>query len=218
MDSKFELRQRLRRQRRALTPRQRRLAAAQLGRRLTRSSIFRNSHRIGAYLAVNGEMDPGPVIARALRQGKQVYLPCLGGFGPQRLWFRRYRGPGEPLRRNRFGIEEPRRSRRLSAQALDLVLVPLVAFDDAGNRLGMGGGYYDRTFAFLRRRRRWQKPRLIGIAYQFQRVEQLQSEPWDVPLWGCATERRLQQAAGGQRQQYEPQQGGQRQQRRQGTE
>jgi 5-formyltetrahydrofolate cyclo-ligase len=189
--NKHELRRRLRAQRRALTPAARRRAAVALARRLVRTPVFRRSRRIAAYLAVGGELDPAPVIAAALHQGKEVYLPCLAGFGPPRLWFRRYRGAGERMRRNRFGIAEPAGGKRVHARQLDLVLAPLVAFDRGGNRLGMGGGYYDRTFSFLPRRRRWQKPRLIGIGYSFQQVERLHAEPWDVILWACATERAL---------------------------
>ena len=71
------------------------------------------------------------------------------------------------------------------------MLVPLVAFDGAGNRLGMGGGFYDRTFAYLRTRAVWKRPQLIGVAYEFQRLEALPVQTWDIPLQGIATEKRL---------------------------
>ncbi len=110
----------------------------------------------------------------------------------RQLWFLRYR-PGEPMRANRFGIPEPaRRQRRLAlAWTLDLILVPLVGFDADCNRLGMGGGFYDRTLSFLRQRTHWQRPRLIGIAHECQRVERIQPQPWDIPLDAVATELRL---------------------------
>src|SRR5687767_13746260 len=91
------------------------------------------------------------------------------------------------MRRNRFGIPEPT-GRRCAPQQLDLVLLPLVAFDRRGARLGMGGGFYDRTFAFLRVAGR-RKPRLVGLAHHFQEVAQLPREPWDVPLAAIVTER-----------------------------
>ena len=75
--------------------------------------------------------------------------------------------------------------------SLDLVLVPLVGFDDQGTRLGMGGGFYDRSFATRLFRRYWRKPRLIGVAYELQRVAHLDRQPWDVALDGVVTEQRL---------------------------
>ena len=75
---------------------------------------------------------------------------------------------------------------------LDLVLVPLVAFDDRGNRLGMGGGYYDQTFAFLSQRQHYRRPTLLGVAYEFQRLVALPVQAWDIPLDGVATEKRVQ--------------------------
>jgi 5-formyltetrahydrofolate cyclo-ligase len=192
MHDKSDLRRQLRTRRRALDARARRLAAEDLARALTRSPLFRRARRIACYLAVDGEMETGAVIRAAWQLGKQVYLPVLSPFGPDRLWFRRYR-PDSVMTRNRFGIAEPgpRGNPLLPPRRLDLVLAPLVAFDAAGSRLGMGGGFYDRTFAYLHHRLRWQVPRIVGVAYQFQEVERLPAEPWDVPLWGVATERQL---------------------------
>jgi 5-formyltetrahydrofolate cyclo-ligase len=77
---------------------------------------------------------------------------------------------------------------RIQPLALDLVLTPLVGFDHKGNRLGMGGGYYDRSFAFLLRRQNWKKPRLVGLAYDFQQLDKLPAKNWDVPLTAVATD------------------------------
>jgi len=95
---------------------------------------------------------------------------------------------GQTLSKNRFGIPEPSRkvSGALPTFLLSTVLVPLVAFDLEGNRLGMGGGFYDRLFD---RKRVKRKPRLIGIAYEFQRVSHLPTESWDIPLDGVITEK-----------------------------
>ncbi len=78
---------------------------------------------------------------------------------------------------------------------LDLVLVPLVGFDARGHRLGMGAGFYDRRFVFLRHRRTWRKPLLIGLAFEVRRVERLAEAAHDVPLWGVVTERAVYGAA-----------------------
>jgi 5-formyltetrahydrofolate cyclo-ligase len=154
--------------------------------------LFRSSSRIACYLAVDGELDTLPLLQRACRLGKEIYLPILPARASDRLKFARYR-PGDRLVNNRFGIPEPMAgTRRILAPAkLDLVMAPLVAFDADGNRLGMGGGYYDRTFAYLHQRTRWVKPRMIGIAYDFQRQAHLPAQPWDVPLHAIATETRL---------------------------
>jgi 5-formyltetrahydrofolate cyclo-ligase len=110
----------------------------------------------------------------------------------QKLWFIEHR-EGERLTRNRFGIPEPAlRHRRIALPwALDLILVPLVGFDVQCRRLGMGGGFYDRTLAYLRQRRYWRRPRLVGLAHECQRVERLDSRPWDVPLDMVVTEERI---------------------------
>ncbi len=94
--------------------------------------------------------------------------------------------PEAPLTRNRFGIEEPPLSAPwINTRALDLVLAPLVAFDDQGNRLGMGGGFYDQHFGALPKRLH---PLLVGVAHELQRAEALPAAPWDVPLDGILTE------------------------------
>lgn len=92
------------------------------------------------------------------------------------------------LRRNDFGILEPVSREFVDARQLDLVLTPLVAFDAAGVRIGVGGGYYDRCFRFLAGRRGWRKPHLLGIAFGFQEIPAIAKAAWDVPLWGAATE------------------------------
>ena len=97
---------------------------------------------------------------------------------------------GDRLVQNRFRIPEPidKKSCQVAASELDLVLAPLVAFDGNGTRLGMGGVYYDRSFRFLRQRQNWSKPRLFGLAYEFQRVDHLQRRDWDIPVQGVLTE------------------------------
>ena len=91
------------------------------------------------------------------------------------------------MRRNRWGIFEPDRP-GINGRWLDLALVPCVAFDANGERLGMGAGFYDRHFSFLKHRSAWCRPRLLGLAYEFQRTTGIDVRPWDVPLWGVVTE------------------------------
>ena len=185
-----QLRRRMRRARRALSPQQQQSAAQALARHVASHGVFQRSQRIALYLAVQGEMAVTALIERAWAAGKETYLPVLMPYRYNRMWFAPYR-PGQKMVANRFGIPEPAVPvcEMINPRALDLVLVPLVAFDRQGQRLGMGGGYYDRTFAFLRHRRHWQRPLLLGSAYEFQCVpDGLRANPWDVPLAGVATD------------------------------
>lgn len=94
---------------------------------------------------------------------------------------------------NRFGILEPDRNWYQMAKlwSIDLLLMPLVAFDSTGTRMGMGGGFYDRSFAYLKQRGHWHKPHLLGTAFELQRVEGLPRQQWDIPLHSVVTERGL---------------------------
>lgn len=184
------LRRRIRRLRRALTPRESQDAARKLKRALSKHPQFRRARHIAFYWPNDGEMDPRPLMKAALGMKKKAYLPVLMPFHARTLQF----APlvlQAPMRANRFGIPEPELPRRalFPAQRLDLIFVPLVAFDPQGGRLGMGGGFYDRALKRLRRARRWRRPHTIGLAYEFQKQEYLPRQPWDVPLGGVQTER-----------------------------
>lgn len=182
-------RQQLRTLRRSLSRHERRQRADALCRQLFNQPLFRNSRRLAVYLPTDGEIDTATIIAHAWTLGKQVYLPVLVPCRHNRLWFARYM-PDTRLVSNRFGIAEPEavHRQRVEPHALDLVLTPLVGFDANGNRLGMGGGFYDRSFAFLLRRTVWRKPRLVGLAYDFQQLPRLPGQPWDVPLTAVVTD------------------------------
>lgn len=184
-----QLRKAMRQKRRALSMQEREAFAQQLANRFSRSHLFRNSRHIACYMAADGEMNLMPLMQRAWHMGKTVYLPVLNGPHKQSLFFAPYE-EDDALDLNRYRIPEPIISarERVSARELDLVLTPLVAFDSKGNRLGMGAGYYDRTFAYLKQRRHWIKPTLMGVAYAFQQVEQLPVQSWDVPLHGVITD------------------------------
>ncbi len=190
MTSANSLRRTLRERRRAQPRAFRDQAALAAAAALASSPAARNARRIAAFAAVDAELDPGPFVAAVRDAGRQIFLPVLGP-RPGCLSFVRAEA-GDPLSPNRYGIPEPQSGASANPQFLDLVLVPLVGFDDAGNRLGMGAGYYDRTFAFRRGRRHWFGPLLIGVAYECQRIDLLPAMPWDVPLDGVVTEDGLQ--------------------------
>lgn len=156
---------------------------------VTALPCYRSAQHLAAYVAVEGELDPEPLLRRAHADGKHVYLPLLPRERDAALAFLPWE-PGLLMQANRLGIPEPAAARRavIAPRLLDLVLTPLVAFDNRGRRLGMGGGYYDRTFAFLKAG--IAKPLLLGLAYEFQRFDPLRAESWDVPLAGVVTESR----------------------------
>lgn len=190
--SKKQLRQQMRDSRRALSGSERHEAAARVAQRLLKNRLFQCSHRIALYLPNDGELDPTPLLHAIWRSNKLSYLPVIQPSYSGRLLFASY-DANSRMTNNRYGIPEPFVSTCsiVPAWTLDLVLVPLVAFDAKGYRLGMGGGYYDRTFSFLSHRQYWQKPRLIGLAYDFQKVGVVPCEPWDMPLSGVVTENKL---------------------------
>lgn len=188
--SRPHLRRMLRKARRALTPSEQRRAALGLYRQLAQHPLFRRAKHISLYLPTDGEIDPRLLLRAAQRRGKATYLPVLSAWPRTKMVFQRVR-PGEKLLPNRFRILEPRVniSRQRKVWALDLVLLPLVGFDDAGGRLGMGGGFYDRSLAYLARRQSWRKPTLLGLAHECQKVDRLIQASWDVPLAGTVTDK-----------------------------
>ena len=188
MNPRNQIRQRMRRQRQGLSRRERKQAASNLCRQLTSSPLFLRSQRIACYLSCKGEMELQPVMHRIFEMKKDCYLPVIDKFSQNKLGFVQYT-ESKSMVKNRFNIPEPEnRHRPTPPWALNLILLPLTAFDNKGNRLGMGGGYYDRTLAYLRQRKQWFSPALLGVAYDFQQVETLTSQPWDIPLDGVVTE------------------------------
>ncbi|MCP1513463.1 5-formyltetrahydrofolate cyclo-ligase [Pseudomonas rhodesiae] len=188
--SRPQLRRLLRKARRALTPSKQREAAQGLYRQLAQHPLFRRSRHISLYLPTDGEIDPRLLLRAAQRRGKATYLPVLSAWPRTKMVFQRVR-PGEKLLPNRFRILEPRGNIRQQRKlwALDLVLMPLVGFDDEGGRLGMGGGFYDRSLAYLARRQHWRKPTLLGLAHECQKVDRLAQSSWDVPMAGTVTDK-----------------------------
>ena len=189
--SRPQLRRQLRKARRSLTRSQQREAARGLYRQLAQHPLFRRARHVSLYLPMDGEIDPRLLLRAAQRRGKATYLPVLNAWPRTRMVFQRVR-PGEKFKPNRFRIPEPRinRAKQRRIWALDLVLMPLVGFDDEGGRLGMGGGFYDRSLAYRARRSTWRKPVLLGLAHECQKVERLAQASWDVPLQGTVSDKR----------------------------
>lgn len=179
------LRQRMRTLRTKL-PASIRLAAADgLASALRSHPALSTAGLVAGYWAVQGEIPLHALLSPPVRF--TYCLPCLApGAG---LRFAAWR-MGGALRPNRFGIPEPEvdEDQLLAPAALDVVLVPLLAFDHLGSRIGSGGGYYDRSFAFLQGQPRPARPLLIGVGYAFQQVEQVPAADWDVALDLVATE------------------------------
>ena len=186
MASHDELRQRNRKLRAGLDASQLEVAADSLAERILALDEYQQAQRVATYFAVNGEIGLTPVIDHALGQGKQVYLPNLD---PQALRFSPYFHE-QKMRINRFRLPEPDvdDSVMLLPDELDLVLAPLVVFDADRNRIGMGGGFYDRSFAF-RKNPEHKVPVLIGVAHQLQKVDQIVPQTWDVQLDMIITDR-----------------------------
>jgi len=190
MNAAKELRRSIRTARRALPDQARHDASENLRRRVGSLAVFQCAERIAVFLAFDGELDPSRLVEDAWSSGRRVYLPIIGA--DDVLRFGVYRND-TALLPNRFGIPEPvpDAASAVAARDLDLVLTPLVAFDPQARRMGMGGGYYDRSFAFVRDEPDGSRPTMLGVAYELQKQDRIEVNPWDVPLDGVATEAHL---------------------------
>ncbi len=182
---KNELRRKIRQVRAELTTSKRGEASARICDIVTRAGYFRRSRNIGCYLPSDEEVDTWPIIARAFSMGKQISAPVLGKNGTMQF---RELNADSSLLPNQFGLLEPQEGQFADPHRLDIVITPLVAFDNSGNRIGMGGGCFDRCFAFLKGRKTWLHPKLIGVAFDCQRVNSIASNPWDIGLFRVVTE------------------------------
>jgi 5-formyltetrahydrofolate cyclo-ligase len=184
---RVSLRQELRRRRRALNPLQQSQASMRALRQLLSMPQLMRAQHIALYMANDGELDPQIIAEQLWKMKKTLYLPVLRPKGRE-LWFVRYE-PNSQLIPNRFGILEPehRRQLKLNPNLLDFVLMPLVGFDRGGARLGMGGGFYDATFAFKQKQLKG-RPYLVGLAHACQEVPKLDAAAWDIPLFAIATD------------------------------
>ena len=160
-------------------------ASSRIAERVIRSREFLACATVACYLSVGNEVDPGAIILRGWRAKKHIFAPVTDLQG--RMVFRELR-PDTPLEKNQFGLWEPAFGAIISPKNLDVVITPLVAFDDQCHRIGTGGGYFDRCFAFLKHRRRWCRPKLIGLAFDCQKVDKITPNPWDIRLYRVVTE------------------------------
>lgn len=189
MDFRQTLRKKLRTQRESLTLSEQTIASKKITALVTQSPLFFQSQHIAAYIAINYEINLEIIIKKIWKLDKCCYLPTLQD---KQLKFSLYKND-TPLKNNQFNIPEPLASHSytIKPQHLDLVLVPLLGYTLKCERLGMGGGFYDRSFAFLLKNPRPKKPFLLGLAYEWQKLETLETKPWDVPLNAIASENKI---------------------------
>lgn len=179
LPSRQAIRKPIRQRRREITSAQQRQFAEQAALRMMAWPPVVMARTVALFLSFDGELDTQPLIEQLWRSGKRVYLPVLHPFSPGNLLFLHYH-PHSELVTNRLKIQEPKLDVRdvLPLSQLDVLITPLVAFDEQGQRLGMGGGFYDRTL------QNWRAygVQLVGYAHDCQRVEKLPVEEWDIPL------------------------------------
>lgn len=178
-----------RQQRRNLSVQQQASNSCYLTRHLIHFLRFKKYHKVACYLPNDGEISALP-LTHQFNNRLKFYLPILSQLSFNGLQFGLF-NQRSVFVNNRFGIKEPIVAKRnlLNASDLDVILLPLVAFDKAGNRMGMGGGFYDRAVKIRQRRPCWRKPLLIGLAHSIQQADALKSEQWDIPLDAIATEK-----------------------------
>jgi len=195
LSSRQQLRQHIRSLRRSLSAEQQQQASMDLVQQLLPRPEVQQAQHIALYLTNDGELDTTPLIQALWQQGKSLYLPLLHPVVPGYLVFQLYT-PETLLKPNQFGIGEPELNCSLlrPISQLDLIFTPLVAFDSQGQRLGMGGGFYDRTLSQLSSDTKSadaKKPALIGLAHDCQHVESVPVEAWDIPLPAICTPSRF---------------------------
>jgi 5-formyltetrahydrofolate cyclo-ligase len=180
------LRQLLRARRRALGAAGRAAAAHAITRHVAATRWLQGARPIGLYVSVGLEVSTEALRAQARRRRCPVYLPRISNYRARAMLFARDHDQLSLL--NRHGIPEPHTAETMPARALSVVFMPLLGFDAEGTRLGSGAGYYDRLFAFRRRRHSWHRPLLVGLAFACQRVDHIELGRHDVPLDAIVTE------------------------------
>jgi 5-formyltetrahydrofolate cyclo-ligase len=187
---KARLRKELRGRRRSLELAQYALRSKRAASAITRLPAFKAGARVAVYLPFDREADTAALLLAADRRGVRIFVPVVVDLRHRRLRFHPLSGK---TRRGAFGISIPhgaphRNPRWTAPRWFDLIVVPLVGVDGRGRRLGMGGGFYDRALAFRRARKSWKGPRLVGLAFDCQRVDSVFADTWDVRLDSLATE------------------------------
>lgn len=189
MDTRQSSRKKLQQQRAKITFDEQKKVSAIIAEHLTHHPLFLQSHTIASYIATQQEIDPSVLIQKAWQNNQTCYLPLLQ---KSQLIFCEYQ-PQTILKKNQFKIPEPPLSSNacIAPENIDLVLVPLVGFTEKGQRLGMGAGFYDRSFAFLLNSPRPARPFLLGLAYEWQKLASFAEKSWDVPLNAVITEKQI---------------------------
>lgn len=185
--NRSDIRRNLREKRRSISPSQRQLSAVALLNNLQTQDWYLNANSVAVYLSSDGEIDLTEVIQDLAAREKTLSLPKLGS-DKGAMQFCDWQ-PDRPLISNRYGILEPHTGTICAVAALSLILTPLVAFDSAGNRIGMGGGYYDRLLFEMNDLEA--RPIIVGVAYDFQQIDQIDAEEWDIPLDAVVTDKEV---------------------------
>lgn len=179
--TRHQIRQHVRQQRRDMCKQQQHKLSQDLPKQFQQHPKIQQAKNVALYLAHDGELCTLPLIEWFWARGINTYLPVLDPYNEGHLLFLHYHA-ASPMQKNKFGIDEPcqQQNRQLPATELDVIFTPLVAFDQTGNRLGMGGGFYDRTLAPWFEQKTGPYP--IGLAHDLQCLPSLPTESWDVPL------------------------------------
>jgi len=185
-NSQSALRSDLKQRRSSIAPWRNHCAGLQAAKNLANLNRFQQAKRIAVYLDTAGELPTKGILNLAKRYNKQVFLPVIS---PNQIGIMQFKKNSPFTQKNRFNITEPHRLHQSQkTHTFDLVIVPLVGFNRQGDRLGMGGGYYDRAFANKTNQQRNHKPWLVGIAFSVQQTKKLSANPWDVKLDAVITE------------------------------
>jgi 5-formyltetrahydrofolate cyclo-ligase len=171
--------------RRNMSVKNRAAASEIICKKVIETKSFSSAKIVACYLPMNDEVDTELIIERGWCANKRIFVPIMRNKGE--MFFREIR-PDTTLLRNKMSIWEPTSGEIISPRALQLVVTPTVAFDANNNRVGMGGGYYDRYFSFLRHRKIWIKPKLFGVAFQCQKAHKITPNPWDIRLYKTFSE------------------------------
>ncbi len=189
-EERLALRESLREARRSLNDADQAAASAGLLSIVSGEEFFTSASRVAFYRKLDGEIDPHPLVEHSLNQGKECFLPVISKDNEEVLTFAPF-DSDTPLTENHWGIDEPPLPDVIISPTLfDVVFVPLVGFDANCFRLGMGKGFYDRTFSFKIFNRRSQ-PLLVGLAHECQLTEPFPTEVWDVRLDAVATPEKI---------------------------
>lgn len=183
--SQQKIRTHYRKIRTELTRAKRDQATQKIAQTVIHSSWFQRSKNIACYLSTPDEVSTWQIIERGLQMKKRIFAPIVKKNNVMQF---QELNAKSVLRRNDYGLFEPGDGQLINANELDVVITPLVAFDHLNNRIGMGGGYFDRTFAFLKNRHCYFHPKLIGVAFACQETTRISPNPWDIELYCIISE------------------------------